>query len=116
MVDSFARILAYAALEAAESGGGGGGGRSIEDVYILDEHLHIVYSTGDDIDIGQVVGAPGADGKVYVPHIDPDTRVLSWTIEDKEGEVPDPVDLSDEGEWQPVTDEEGDDNYYWEDL
>ena len=111
-VDSYARILAYAALDAAESGGGGSKG--IDNVYILDGHLHIVYSTGDDIDVGQVVGAPGKDGKVYEPSIFIDEdgrRILHWELKEKDdGQVPEDIVLGMErAEWtDPEPDERGD--------
>ena len=40
-------------------------------------------------------------GQVYVPHINEENK-LSWTIEDKAGELPPVVDLTDNGEWGPV--------------
>lgn len=115
-VDGFSRVLAYAALAAAEQGGGGSSSKGIDNVYIRDGHLHIVYSNGDDIDIGQVVGAPGRDGKVYVPSIDKDTKVLSWTIEDREGVIPDPIDLGDESEWKPVEGDDPEEEYEWGEI
>ena len=43
--------------------------------------------------LGRIVGA---DGAVYVPHID-DKKVLSFTIEKAPDKVPDPVDLNGDG-------------------
>ena len=64
-----------------------------------DGDLVVTFTDGTVSNLGRVTGA---DGKVYVPHIDKNTSVLSWTIEDKEGEVPDPIDLSDSGEGEEI--------------
>lgn len=109
-VDSLARVLAMAAIDAAESGGGGSQ-KGIDNVYILDDHLHIVFTDGTDTDLGSVVGA---DGKVYIPHID-EHKILSWTLEEKAQEIPDPVDLNPFDEWEEI-EEDGDTDYYWEDM
>lgn len=53
-------------------------------------------------------------GQVYVPHIDEENK-LSWTIEDKAGELPPVVDLTDNGEWGPV-DGSGETDYKWEPI
>ena len=96
------------ALDAAQ---GGGGRKGINNVYIKDGHLHIVFSDGLDSDVGEVVGK---EGKVYTPHID-DHKVLTWTIEDRESVVPDPVDLNPFDEWSPIGPEEGS-AYVWEPM
>lgn len=111
--DSIARLLAISALEAAQSGGGGKG---INNVYILDGHLHMVYTTGEDVDVGQVVGAPGKDGEVYEPSIvkDEDGRViLHWTlVEEPSGEVPEDIVLHMErAEWSDLPPDERADKY-----
>lgn len=108
MCDDVARILAMAALEAAQ---GGGGRKGISNVYIKDGHLHIVFTDGLDSDVGEVVGK---EGKVYTPHID-DHKILTWTIEDRESVVPDPVDLNPFDEWSPITPEE-ESTYIWEPM
>ena len=111
--DIIARAMAARALKAAqESGTGGFGLQSIE----IDKegHLIVTFTDGTSSNLGKVVGA---DGKVYIPHIDKDTSILSWTIEDKEGEIPDPIDLSNDGEWEDVTDDNiGESDYEWEVL
>ena len=119
--DSVARILAMAALDAAQSGGGGGG-KGIDSVYILDGHLHIVYSTGDDMDVGQVVGAPGKDGAVYKPSIiitEEGYKVLHWEIVEKPEEVPEDVIIGKETAiWTPEEPDEHDkySDYKWDDI
>lgn len=50
-------------------------------------------------------GKDGADGKVYVPHID-EHKVLTFTIEDTAGEVPDAVDLNPNDEWSGIDESE----------
>lgn len=55
------------------------------------------------------------DGKVYVPHLD-EHRVLTWTVEDEAGEVPEPVDLNPDDEWQPIDEDEMESDYVWEPL
>lgn len=111
--DIIARAIAANALRIAQEGGGGGFGlQSIE--INVDGELVVTFTDGTVSNLGKVVGA---DGKVYVPHIDKDTSILSWTIEDKEGAIPDPIDLSDSGEWSDVTEENvGDTEYEWETL
>ena len=109
MCDDVARMLAMAALDAAQ--GGGSGRRGIDNVYIKDGHLHIVLSDVLDSDVGEVVGK---EGKVYTPHLD-DHKILTWTIEDSAGEVPDPVDLNPFDEWSPIGPEEGS-AYVWEPM
>lgn len=114
--DMIARAMAARALQAAQQGGGGSGEQfGLQSIEInKDGNLVVTFTDGTVSDLGKVVGS---DGKVYVPHIDKDTSILSWTIEDKEGEVPDPIDLSDESEWTDVTEENsGDTDYYWEKL
>lgn len=111
MVDSFARILALAAMDAATNGGSGEDCRGIENVYIEEGNLHIVFTDGLDTDLGKVVGE---DGKIYVPHLS-DDKILSWTIEDKPQELPPSIDLDPNDEWQPVEDD-GETDYIWEDM
>lgn len=108
MCDDVARMLAMVALDAAQ---GGGGRRGIDNVYIKDGHLHIVFSDGLDSDVGEVVGQ---NRKIYVPKID-DHKILSWSVEDIEGTIPDPVDLNPFDEWSPIGPEEGS-AYVWEPM
>ena len=108
MCDDVARMLAMVALDAAQ---GGSGRRGIDNVYIKDGHLHIVFSDGLDSDVGEVVGQ---NRKIYVPKID-DHKILSWSVEDIEGAIPDPVDLNPFDEWSPIGPEEGS-AYVWEPI
>lgn len=117
MCDDIARMLAVRALEAAEEGGGK---RGIENVYIKDGHLHIVFSDGLDSDVGEVVGK---DGAVYQPSIitDPDgRRILHWEIVEKPSEVPEDIVLRMErAEWTDVDPDERGDKYSeieWKDI
>ena len=117
--DMIARAMAARALKVAQGGGSSEGGEGtqfgLQSIEInKDGDLVVTFTDGTVSNLGRVTGE---DGKVYVPHIDQDTSVLSWTIEDKEGEIPDPIDLSDDGEWTDVTQENsGDTDYYWEEL
>ena len=110
--DMIARAMAAKALMNSQQGGGQFGLQSIE--INKDGDLVVTFTDGTVSNLGRVTGA---DGKVYIPHIDKSTSILSWTIEDKEGEIPDPVDLSDDGEWTGIK-EEGivEDDYTWEAL
>lgn len=114
--DIIARAMAARALKIAEAGGGGAGGQfGLQSIEIdKNGNLVVTFTDGTVSNLGRVVGV---DGKVYVPHLDKDTSILSWTIEDKAGEIPDPVDLSDSGEWEGVSAEElGKTEYEWEAL
>ena len=95
--DVIARAMAARALKNSQQGEGGFGLQSIE--INKDGDLVVTFTDGTASNLGRVMGA---DGKVYIPHIDKQTSVLSWTIEDKEGEIPDPIDLSDEREWVDI--------------
>lgn len=116
--DMIARMMAARALKLAQNGGSGGNGEGqfgLQSIEIdKDGDLLVTFTDGTVSNLGRVVGA---DGKVYVPHLDRETSILSWTIEDKEGEIPDPIDLSDEGEWADITEEGSNDtDYEWEAL
>lgn len=82
------------ALLLAGGGSGGSGGKDgvgIASLEINDNgELVIALDNGRVKNLGRIVGA---DGAVYVPHID-DKKVLSFTVEKEPGKVPDPVDLS----------------------
>lgn len=105
-----------------ELGGGDGGGvisgKSIDSVAITDAgDLEITFSDGTVKNAGRVVGE---DGKVYVPHID-EHKILTFTIEDGEGEIPDPVDLNPSDEWNDMGDDGMDSpgnktDYVWEGM
>ena len=79
-----------------------------------DGFLILTFTDGTISNVGQVVGEDGKMGQVYVPHIDEENK-LSWTIEDKAGELPPVVDLTDNGEWGPVDSNE-ESNYVWEGI
>lgn len=62
----------------------------------------------------------GKDGAVYVPHID-NRKILTFTIEDKPGDIPPPVDLNLADEWSDVGDSDtdstgGETSYTWEGM
>lgn len=62
----------------------------------------------------------GADGAVYVPHVD-EHKVLTFTIESEPSETPDPVDLNPNDEWSDMGDGNmespgGVTTYVWEDM
>lgn len=77
-----------------------------------DGELILTFSDGTMKNLGSVVGK---DGAVYVPHIS-DRKVLSFTLEEKPGEIPGPVDLNPFDEWSEI---EGSDivtDYVWEQM
>ena len=116
--DIIARAMAARALKIAEEGGNSGGSGEqfgLQSIEIdKDGNLVVTFTDGTVSNLGRVVGS---DGKVYVPHLDKDTSILSWTIEDKAGEIPDPIDLSNNGEWEDVDNEDlGETDYTWEVL
>ena len=55
------------------------------------------------------------NGAVYVPHIS-EQKILSFTIEDEPGDVPDPVDLNPHDEWSDIDDSEIVSDYVWEKM
>ena len=69
-------------------------------------------SDGTEKNIGSVAGE---DGAVYVPHIS-EQKILSFTIEDEPGDVPDPVDLNPHDEWSDIDDSEIVSDYVWEKM
>ena len=113
--DMIARAMAARALQIAESGSGSDTQFGLQSIEInKDGDLIVTFTDGTVSNLGRVVGA---DGKVYVPHLDKDTSILSWTIEDRAGAVPPPLDLSDHGEWEHVDEESmGETEYEWEIL
>ena len=102
--DNIARAIAAKALQIAQTSGGGEG-RGLSKVEIdKDGFLILTFTDGTVSNVGKVVGEDGKMGQVYVPHINEENK-LSWTIEDKAGEIPNPIDLSDEGEWEDLNEE-----------
>lgn len=55
----------------------------------------------DDHSIENLGVVVGADGLVYIPHID-DNSILTFTIESGTGEVPDPVNLNTPEQWGSI--------------
>lgn len=79
--------------------------------------LVVTYDDDETQNLGKVVGK---DGVVYVPHID-EHKVLTFTIETKPSEVPDPVDLNPNDEWSDMDDggmdsSSGKTDYVWDDM
>lgn len=95
-------------------GCGSGGTISGVESFSIDESgcLNVVYVDGRTENLGKVVGE---DGAVYVPHISAQ-KVLSFTIEESPGEVPDPVDLNPRDEWGSIDDSEIVSDYVWEQM
>ena len=88
------------------------GGKTIINMIIKDDKcLYATYSDGTEKNLGKVVGE---DGKIYIPHMSED-KILSWTIEDAPGDVPEPVDLDPNDEWDPI-DDDGETNYHWSNI
>ena len=96
--------------------GGGGGtvtGNPVVDAKLAEDgDMILTLSDGTQKNIGNVVGE---DGAVYVPHIS-DQKVLSFTVEDEPGEVPDQVDLNPHDEWSGIDDSEIVSDYVWEKM
>ena len=88
------------------------GGAGIIDMRITtDGELLVFFDDGNIKNLGKVVGD---DGKVYVPHIDAH-RVMTFTIEDEAGDIPDPVDLNPYDEWSGM-DDGGETDFIWEGM
>ena len=70
---------------------------------------------GPSLRIGD--GSGGTSGKVYIPHID-EHKVLTFTVEDNPGILPDPVDLNPFDEWIEMDEMDGSDvtDYIWEPM
>lgn len=64
--------------------------------------LIVTFDDEETQNLGTVIGK---DGSVYVPHVDAH-KVLAFTVESELGEVPDPVDLNPNDEWNNI-DESG---------
>ncbi len=89
------------------------GSIGVANAEINDEgELIITFDDGSTSNLGKL-GSEG--GIVYVPHIS-DRKILSFTIEDMAGEIPDPVDLNPHDEWSSVDDTEIATDYIWESL
>lgn len=77
----------------------------------VDGELIVTFDDGSIRNLGNVVGK---DGLVYVPHVDAH-KVLTFTVENAAGEIPEPVDLNPNDEWSGIEDG-GDSDYIWEEL
>ena len=77
-----------------------------------DGEMLVFYSDGSYTNLGKVVGE---NGKVYVPHIDAH-KVLTFTIEDEPGEIPDPTDLNPEDDWGDIDESDVTTDYVWEGI
>lgn len=111
-------------LSLAVVGGGGGGGSNGKDgVGIasleINKNGELIVSLDDGRvkNLGRIVGE---DGAVYVPHID-EHKILTFTIEKDPSEIPPPVDLNPNDEWNDIG-EDGIESpglqtdYVWEDI
>lgn len=79
-------------------------------VVSVNDEIIITLTTGQVINLGQIIGASGA---TFVPHIS-DDLILSWT-NDKNLENPEPVDLSPFNNWEELGDDgEQPTQYNWE--
>ena len=77
-----------------------------------DGDLIIFFEDETTTNLGKVVGN---DGAVYVPHVD-EHRILSFTVEERPGDVPPPVDLNPNDEWGSMGDRDTASNYVWEEM
>ena len=78
----------------------------------VDGELIVTFTDGTMKNLGVVVDE---SGNVFVPHLD-DRKILSWTVESRATEVPDPVDLNPFDEWSSVDDNTVVSDYIWEDM
>ena len=77
-----------------------------------DNELILTFNDGTVKNLGSVMGK---DGAVYVPHIS-ERKVLTFTIEDEPGEIPEPVDLNPNDEWSEIEGDEVVSDYIWEPM
>lgn len=88
-------------------------GAGIEDMRIsVDGELLVFFDDGSIKNLGKVVGD---NGMIYVPHVD-EHKVLTFTLEDEPGEIPDPVDLNPNDEWGEISDDGIVSDYVWESM
>lgn len=89
------------------------GGVAVSDVLMNDQdELVIRFTDGTEKNLGKTISS---GGQVYVPHVD-EHKILTFTIEDKAGEIPDPVDLNPNDEWSGIDDSQLASDYIWEDM
>lgn len=85
----------------------------VTDVTINENNeLVVTFSDGTIENLGKAVSS---DGVVYVPHVD-ERKILTFTIEQMAGEIPEPVDLNPHDEWSGVDGSEVVSDYIWEDM
>lgn len=90
------------------SGGGGTADNPVIDVEIgANDEIVVTFADGTTSDIGTV-----GSSDVFVPHID-EHHILTWTIEDEPGDIPDPTDLNPWDEWSPVPEPDNNSQYDW---
>ena len=77
-----------------------------------DGDLIISFEDETTTNLGKVVGD---DGAVYVPHVH-EHRILSFTVEERPGDVPAPIDLNPNDEWGSMNDGGATSNYVWEEM
>lgn len=77
-----------------------------------DGELVVEFSDGTTQNLGKAVTD---EGVVYVPHVDA-RKILTFTIEQAAGEIPDPVDLNPHDEWSDIDESEVVSEYVWEEL
>lgn len=95
-------------------------GRTIFDMEINEDgELIVTFDDETTQNLGVVIGK---DGAVYVPHVD-EHKVLTFTIEDEPGEIPDPIDMNPSDEWSEIGGDTDDmdspsiaTSYVWEDM
>ena len=78
----------------------------------VDGELIVTFTDGTMKNLGVVVDE---SGNVYVPHLD-DRKILSWTVESRAEDVPEPVDLNPFDEWNNIDDKEVVTDYIWESM
>lgn len=85
----------------------------VTDVVINEDgEMVVMFSDGTSENLGKAISS---DGTVYVPHID-ERKILTFTIEQAAGEIPDPVDLNPFDEWSNIDETEVASDYVWEDM
>lgn len=84
----------------------------IANVEIISGDLVVTLTDGTIKNLGNVVGA---DGAVYVPHVSAN-KVLTFTIENEIGVIPDPIDLNPFDEWSSMDGSTVETTYVWEKM
>ena len=88
-------------------------GECITDIVITEEgEMVLRFSDGTEKNLGSMLDVSGA---VYVPHID-DRKILTFTVEEKPGDIPGPVDLNPFDEWSDIDGSQVTSDYIWEEM